>query len=158
MNKTQKKILIASFILAIMYKLGAVKKMGNLARGLRNNNPMNIRKTDIDWDGKTTGSDESFETFIDPVYGIRAGAKLLINYQDRYNLNTVNDIIGRFAPPSENNTNSYAEHVASAIGVDVNQPINVQDHLHTMIKTMIKHENGVNPYSDNLISNGIAMV
>lgn len=131
--------------------------MATLARGLRNNNPLNIEKNNIAWDGLTDGPDERFATFESPEYGIRAGAKILLNYEKLYGLNTVNGIINRFAPPYENNTNAYAEHVAKELGVGVDEPINVKDNLFTMVSTMIKHENGVNPYSDAQIANGIAM-
>lgn len=132
-----------------------------LPRGIRNNNPLNLREGADDltvWKGEHAQDlDKSFEEFTDPEYGIRAGARVLINYQKRHGLNTVHEIINRFAPPSENDTNSYAEHVAQAIGVGIHDPINVEDHLYTMIKTMIVHENGVNPYTTGQILNGISM-
>jgi len=130
-----------------------------LPRGIRNHNPLNLREGAEDttvWKGEHAQDlDSSFEEFTDPVYGIRAGARVLMNYQDRHGLNTVDQIINRFAPPTENDTNSYAEHVADAIGVGVHDPINVRDHLYVMIKTMIKHENGVQPYSAGQIIKGI---
>lgn len=158
MSQLAKILIFAGVLITLAQITGGIRKMENLARGLRNKNPLNIRKTDIKWNGKIDGEDKSFETFVSPEYGIRAGAKLLINYQDKHDLNTVEEIINRFAPPHENDTNSYAQHVADEIGVGLNEPIDVTDHLHTMIKTMIKHENGVNPYSDDLIATGIAMV
>ena len=47
-----------------------------LTRGLRNNNPLNIRKGN-DWQGETKGSDPSFETFQSMAYGYRAAIKIL---------------------------------------------------------------------------------
>jgi len=152
------KILIAGALIALAYKLGVIKKMGNLARGIRNNNPLNLRKTNINWEGKISGKDKSFETFITPEYGIRAGAKILINYQELYNLNTVNQVINRFAPASENDTKSYIDHIANELEVGPNDPIIVKDNLFKIIKTMIKHENGINPYTTGQILEGIAMV
>lgn len=154
----QLKIFIVAFIGLFFYFTKTGEKVANLARGIRNNNPMNLRKSSNAWQGKTEGTDESFETFVTPEYGIRAGAKTLITYQDRYSLNTVNDIINRFAPPIENNTNAYAEHVASELGVDVNAPIDVRSHLFELVSAIIKHENGVNPYSDSTIQGGLALV
>lgn len=148
------KALIIGGIIALLLWKGEYM----IPRGIRNNNPLNIRKTAIKWDGKIDGQDKSFETFTNPEYGIRAAAKLLLNYQAYHGLNTVEQIINRFAPPSENDSNSYADHVANEIGVEVDQPIKVEDHLYTMLKTMIVHENGTNPYSQGQILNGIAMV
>lgn len=136
----------------------AVEKMSNLARGIRNNNPMNLRITNTAWNGKVKGDDKSFETFSNPRYGIRAGAKVLLNYQSLHGLNTVDEIINRFAPPFENNTNAYAEHVASALGVGVHERIIVADNLEPLVNAIIKHENGVNPYSDETIKGGLALV
>ena len=132
--------------------------MKTLARGIRNKNPMNLRKTNIPWDGKTKGTDKSFETFISAKYGIRAGAKVLLNYQSKYGLDTVNQIINRFAPPNENDTNSYAVHVAKSLGVSPDEPISVQDNLFNLVSAIITHENGVNPYSDVTIQQGLALV
>src|SRR3569623_2606085 len=84
----------------------------NATRGLRNNNPGNIRKTATDWRGEVVGSDSAFETFATPEAGIRALAVLLRNYQRKYGLRAVRAIITRYAPPSENYTESYVSAVA----------------------------------------------
>ena len=76
----------------------------NTPRGIRNNNPGNIR-WGSDWKGlKKDGKqqDPSFCIFETPEYGIRALAKLLRNYQRLYGLNTPYRIISRYAPPTEN--------------------------------------------------------
>ena len=134
----------------------------SLIRGIRNNNPLNIRESEGDhtqWVGEHDQDlDPSFEEFNDPIYGIRAGARILINYQSKYGLNTIRKIMDRYAPPVENDTNSYAQHIADKVGISQDQQIDVKDHLFTMIKTMIKHENGINPYSDDQIKQGIALV
>jgi hypothetical protein len=45
------------------------------SRGLRNNNPLNIRKTAAKWTGKISdGADKEFEQFISLELGLRAGA------------------------------------------------------------------------------------
>lgn len=83
----------------------------NTPRGIRNNNPGNIR-WGSDWKGlKKDGKqqDPSFCVFETPEYGIRALAKLLQNYQLLYGLNTPRKIINRYAPPTENETVSYID-------------------------------------------------
>src|SRR3569832_2780970 len=94
----------------------------NATRGLRNNNPGNIRKTATDWRGEVVGSDSAFETFATPEAGIRALAVLLRNYQRKYGLRTVRAIITRYAPPSENNTESYVSAVAGRQEVGADKP------------------------------------
>ena len=66
--------------------------------------------------------------------------------------------MNRYAPSSENDTQSYIKHIAESLGVGVDEPINIKDNLFTLVKTIIKHENGINPYPDNIIHDGLAMV
>ena len=42
------------------------------ARGIRNNNPGNIRKDGSVWRGEVAGPDKSFKTFETMAWGIRA--------------------------------------------------------------------------------------
>jgi len=138
-------------------------------RGIRNNNPLNLRE-DVHggdaWEGEhLLDLDASFEEFKSPVWGIRAGAKTLRNYQRLRGLYTVSGIINRFAPPKnkdgefENNTASYVNHVASKLGVHADQAINLDDKstLTQLVNVIIKHENGINPYSKETISEAIDM-
>ena len=137
------------------------KKVYDSTRGLRNNNPGNIRKTGDKWQGLSDKqTDVSFFQFTDAKWGIRAMAKLLKNYQTRYGLNTVNDIINRWAPPVENNTSSYVSHVAELLEVSPHQSINLNDTtvLTKLVEGVIKHENGFNPYSIEAIAEGIALI
>jgi len=132
---------------------------GITPRGIRNNNPLNLEQTADNWKGEIVGNDTRFMTFSDAKYGIRAAAKLLINYQRLYNLDTMKKVIDRFAPPFENNTNAYAEHIAESIGVNVNDKITIsKNNLLPILRAMIKHENGINPYSDETILSGIELV
>lgn len=146
----------------LIYKGKVMKKVTTLARGIRNNNPMNLREGadgGIHWKGEHDEDlDKSFEEFQEPIYGIRAGARVLINYQRVHGIKTVEGIINRYAPPSDNNdTEAYINHVSEVLGVEPDQEINVHDFLFPLVKTIIKHENGVNPYSDETILNGIAL-
>lgn len=126
-------------------------------RGIRNNNPGNIRHKD-QWMGLTSEQpDPAFCTFIEPRYGIRALAKTLLNYQRLYGINTVRGIINRWAPPTENDTHSYVHHVAHFMGVDADETIQVKDHLLPLVSAIILHENGRNPYAEEVILEGINM-
>lgn len=126
-------------------------------RGIRNNNPGNLRHG-AKWDGLSKEqSDPSFCTFDDPLYGIRALAKLLINYQHEFYLHTVKEIMNKYAPPSENDTYSYASHVAETIGYDMEDIIDIKEHLPLVVATIIHHENGQQPYKWGLIFKACGM-
>lgn len=129
----------------------------NAPRGIRNNNPGNIRISNANWMGKVTGADSAFETFSHPVYGIRALARILKNYQSKYSLNTVSQLLNRWAPPVENDTRSYAAAVAKKLGVGVDQVIQVDAYLPQLVDAIIHHENGIQPYTPALIEQGIKL-
>lgn len=102
------------------------------ARGIRNNNPLNIRKGN-NWRGeRNPQKDKSFEEFTSMAYGLRAGFVLLRNYITGYNgrsvkYNTIEKIIRRWAPPSENATQRYIDVVANYMGIDPRQEIQFRD-------------------------------
>jgi hypothetical protein len=92
-----------------------------------NNNPFNIRNNHLNkWQGKIN-SNEPFEKFETLDHGIRAGIKLLMNYQSNYGLMTIEDIVYRFAPPFENDTENYINWMCKNTGFDRNHLINLQD-------------------------------
>lgn len=82
-----------------------------IPRGIRNNNPLNIRIGNR-WQGEVENpTDTEFEQFISMKWGLRAAFILLKRYIERYRLNTIRDIISRWAPSTENNTRRYIEQV-----------------------------------------------
>lgn len=87
----------------------------HIPRGLRNNNPLNLRISGTPWLGKyplDKNTDGSFEQFDTLKHGIRAALICLRTYMNRYHLNTVQSIISRWAPPSDgNNTRAYVAKV-----------------------------------------------
>ena len=86
------------------------------SRGLRNNNPLNIRKNTEQFQGEIKGNDKSFKTFSSLPYGYRAGFVILGTYLSQ-GLNTIEKIIAHWAPPTENDTESYITHVERWSGV-----------------------------------------
>lgn len=129
------------------------------ARGLRNFNPMNLRHSADKWQGAAdVQADPDFVTFKSPEYGIRAGAKVLMAYQKR-GLDTVGEIIATYAPSVENDTNAYVQAVCNDCGVDSNDVLDM-DNCETMmklVKAIIRHENGTQPYSDAVILDGLRL-
>lgn len=90
----------------------------DLPRGLRNNNPGNIRKGQP-WQGRIVpGSDPAFDQFISVQSGLRAMLSLLITYIYDYKLKTITGIISRYAPVSENHTDKYIKYVSEGLRVD----------------------------------------
>ncbi|WP_423209364.1 structural protein [Proteus mirabilis] len=122
------------------------------ARGERNNNPGNIRHGSK-WQGLSAQqTDKDFCQFVSPEYGIRALYKLLQTYQKKYELNTVESIIDRYAPPNENNTTGYINRAAKDIGVSVNEPINVSSKQVAIVlaTAIVGVELGYQPYTDKV--------
>ena len=124
------------------------------ARGLRNSNPGNIRKSKDKWQGLSDKQpDPFFFTFEEPVWGIRAMIKTFWTYHDKYDLKSVDQLIRRWAPPTENNTTSYVNAVAKEVGVSPECPLDLrrQSLCIAFIKAVIRHENGKQPYPDEVL-------
>ena len=106
-------------------------------RGIRNNNPLNIRKGN-NWLGERANQDDpAFEQFVSMEYGLRAAFILLRNYiQGKppawVKYNTIEKVIRRWAPETENATKHYIDFVAKDTGIDARQVISFQDR-----KTMV---------------------
>lgn len=134
--------------------------MTNLPRGIRNNNPGNIRWgsnwAGLDSEGKK--KDKSFCVFVAPEWGIRALTKLILNYDRLYKIKTVEGIITRYAPSNENDTQAYIAHVCKVGGFEKDEELNVTDKevMISLLKGIILHENGVQPYSDELLEQGMS--
>jgi len=118
-------------------------------RGIRNNNPGNIEANAIKWQG-ATGNDGRFVVFDTPENGIRALARILKTYRDKYGLETVRGIVSRWAPPSENNTGAYIGSVCSRVSVAPDARLAPADYP-ALVAAIIRHENGVQPYNAALI-------
>lgn len=118
-----------------------------MSRGLRNNNPGNIRLSGVTYKGEVTPSrDRAFKTFESAAWGYRAMFMLLHTYEVKHGITTLRGMISRWAPPSENDTESYIKAVAQRAG------ITPDTRLHTMLRgdmvpvvaAMSRVENGVN--------------
>ena len=111
------------------------------ARGIRNRNPGNLdfnprsfaRDPWVGELGLERHSHPRFTTFDTDQHGIRALCKVLLTYHrkrkaaDGSAIDTVQEIIDRWAPPSENNTNAYAAMVRKALGVEQSEEIDIDD-------------------------------
>lgn len=115
-----------------------------IPRGIRNNNPLNIRHGNV-WFGEVpTPTDAEFEQFCQMEYGIRAAFVILRRYIRRYGHNTVRSIITTWAPSSENNTGAYIMSVCKRTGLDPDEMILYEDKetMCKLVAAMCVHENG----------------
>jgi len=122
-------------------------------KGERNNNPFNLEHG-IAWQGlRALQTDLPYLQFLTPEWGIRAGVKDIHNQPRLHGLNTVTKIIVKFAPPSENDTVAYINHVSDAVGVHPDDILNLDDNetLFRFCKAVIIHENGRCIYDDSVI-------
>ena len=127
-------------------------------RGIRNNNPGNSRWSSIQWDGLVRHrTDPDFCQFVDAYHGIRALALNLHSYYLNHSLNTVSKIIGRWAPPNENDTDAYIHCVAERMGVKPEEPISLNDWLtlHNLVEGIITQENGLGPHDGHWYDQGV---
>ena len=85
-------------------------------RGIRNNNPANIRRG-CNWKGLAkTQTDREFCQFVSMTWGVRALLITLRTYVKKYKMHTIRDIIHRWAPPSDGNaTNRYIAYVEEEV-------------------------------------------
>lgn len=118
-------------------------------RGIRCNNPGNIRKG-APWQGldaKPQTTDPDFAQFVDPSWGIRALAVTLITYYDKYGIDSINQIIRRWAPPNENDTESYISNVSANAGFACWNTLDLHNYwdLRPVVEAIIRHENGRGP-------------
>jgi len=117
-------------------------------RGIRNNNPGNIRRSSDQWQGLAADqTDPDFFRFAHPRFGIRAMARVLQVYQEHHGLRTIREIVNRWAPSVENPTGDYVTAVAIWAGFDADEPIDVTqyDTALRLIRAMIRFENGHPP-------------
>lgn len=130
--------------------------MTKLPRGLRNNNPGNIRNSEsTEWRGEVSAdrkNDCAFEEFKTMPDGIRAMMKLLLNYQKKYGLNTISGLIERYAPHSENNTSGYVRRVSLEMQIPHNAPLDLEDKatMCALVDAMILVENGQRVAADDI--------
>lgn len=139
----------ANALMALSY-LGSA----NLPRGIRNNNPGNLRMGSSNWQGmvphnqNTDGAFEQFETY---VYGVRAMTKLLMNYiYGGYN--TIRSILYRYAPPADNNnTEAYVNAIVAATGISDNAYLSTDKAtMQKLVTAMAYYENGQQAVDSNM--------
>ena len=109
-----------------------------LPRGIRNNNPGNIRLVPGQrWLGQVPPerqTDPEFVQFEDMLYGLRALCRVLRTYIRRHGLRTVGEIVARWAPPPENDTDRYARFVGLRLQVAPNHPVRWEEEPEKVVR------------------------
>lgn len=112
------------------------------------NNPFNIRYNPSNrWIGQN-GISKGFVTFDSMEHGLRSGIILLRNYIYKLDLNTVEKVINRFAPPSENNTRNYISFVCDVLSSNGFSPTHLRNNFqlrydkcfYYLVKAILKME------------------
>lgn len=117
----------------------------NYPRGYRLNNPLNIERTSTVWVGMSSAQpDERFVAFETPEYGIRAAARILQTYQEKYGIGSIRQVIERWAPSTENDTSAYIKAVEIWSDFDADDTLNLSDYntVSRLMKAMARMELG----------------
>ena len=132
-------------------------------RGIRNNNPGNIKRGQP-WKGLSTAQavlDDTFCVFRRAHWGIRAMVRTLRTYKLKHQLRTVRQLISRWAPAGEENPHldNYIQFVATWLGVGPDQVIDPMDYTigYGLVESMTHFENGVQPYTRETIDFGLEL-
>ena len=114
-----------------------------LPRGLRQNNPGNIRS----WGDRK--QKDGYAVFETPEDGLEAAAENLIKQQTLHGKNTVREIVNRWAPASENNTKAYVDDVSARTGLAPDKTLDLSDKNTTLplLSAIIQHESGQQPFT-----------
>lgn len=146
------------FLLAVgvlLMTVAANKGGLSLPRGIRNNNPGNIRwDGSTQWQGMTGQDDKGFIKFKSMAYGIRAMSKVLDSYARR-GVNTVETVIATWAPAIENNVEAYVSSVEQQTGLSRYKVLTAEDRP-ALVAAIIKHENG-KTISQAMIEHGLSL-
>ena len=131
-----------------------------IPRGVRNQNPLNLRKSADKWQGLSpVQADAEYLSFVDAHHGIRAGARNLLTYYRKYKLSTVQGIVSRWAPPEDDNdTAAYVSSVCASLGVAAEDGLDLEDPsvLAALVTAMIRVECGSVPYDNETIRTAVA--
>lgn len=98
-------------------------------RGVRNNNPLNIRyNPNNDWQGQLGVDSEGFAVFEDMDSGFRAAQQTLGTYGDDHGIDTISDVVSRWAPAKDrNDVAAYTDFVSSRTGINPDKKIDLSD-------------------------------
>ena len=132
---------------------GVIKAQNGLPLGLRQNNPGNIRPG-AGFIGET-GQGGGYSTFASEDEGLRAIQRLLMTYGNQYGLNTIRGLANRYAPKSENPTESYIDFISQKTGIGPDEEIDLAGRGSDLIPAIVGFEQGQQPFSQAQIDRAI---
>ena len=131
-----------------------------LARGIRNNNPGNLRVRGAsrgEWIGQKGNDHHGFLTFYRPVEGLHALACALVEHAGRDHVNTVVGLVAEFSPGGESSERSYSKYLAEELDVGEFEKINIPDRLEPLMRAIIQYECGGMPYTQEQLTDAIPL-
>ena len=107
---------------------GNNKKNNSASRGIKNNNPMNLRRNSRRWMGmRQHQGDPTFVQFTQRKYGYQAGIVQICQYIGK-GKDTIGKICAKWAPSADaNNTQSYIDYVSRSSGIAANHVLEAED-------------------------------
>jgi len=129
--------------------------------GIRNNNPLNIRKVKGQhWQGEAlpqrgSGEGASFVRFSSLDWGLRAAFCILRTYRNKYKAVCIEDIITRWAPPTENDTRKYISDLCLLTGFGGKERL-TENEWPKLVQAMARIECGTT-LSSELIAKGFEL-
>ena len=133
----------------------------HLVRGLRDNNPGNIRPNQHDhWIGQV-GVENNYVIFQDIEHGIRAMAKDIKSKINGHGWDTIAKYIPAYAPPEDhNNTEGYIQRVCNSTGFKRDEILRAD--FATLVKLVKAHiqvelGNDAHMITDTMINDGVLM-
>ncbi len=130
-------------------------KKERLPRGLRNNNPLNIRISTDKFVGEIQPSgDKAFKQFDTMAHGYRAAFRVLRTYINNYKCDTIRKIISRWAPETENHTLAYVMTVSDRAGIapDAILSADNREEMICIVAAMSYVENGIDADMSDVIA------
>jgi hypothetical protein len=124
----------------------------SLPLGFRNNNPLNLIKSSNAWKGKIKDPAGRFEQFCSMEYGTRAAMINIRSYMNRHGRNTIEKIISRWAPASENDTQGYIAFVSQQTGYQPDTVLSFRKEvIFNLVDAMSQMENGAGMLVDDVV-------
>ena len=131
-------------------------------RAIRNNNPFNLKYTEIKWDGKLPldkETEDTFERFDSNLMGMRAGVINTLTHHIKYGDDTIEKLITRHAPSNENDTKNFINFVSKNMGIEPNQKIDLKNKevLYEYAKAVVTMEGFKSDELDSIIYDAIEL-
>lgn len=120
---------------------GLVDKVASAIRGIRNNNPTNMKDSGIHWQGLVGVDPDGFLIFDTMANGLRAPVINLRNYGRIDGITTVDGVARRW---SKTDQDAYSANLAKWLGVDPQESIDLEDRytLGQLVRGIVRQEDG----------------